>query len=667
MHYRPEVDGLRTIAVMSVIIYHAEFEQKSTTLLPGGFLGVDIFFVISGFLITSLIIGEYHKTAYFSIARFYERRARRLIPALLLVSICSFPLAWIYLLPEHLVDYSYSIIASQFFVSNFYWLHSLQQYGAESALLKPFLHTWSLAIEEQYYIFFPPILILMLSKFPQRITPILCGAILISFVYAETINTELSSFAFYMLPTRLWELLSGGLLAYILIRNPRTLKDINFSTFFPKIGLLLIVTSVILIEFENNHPGLITVPSIIGTLLIIGFARKEELTTRLLSSKPFVWIGLISYSLYLWHYPIFAFGRISVEQPELEDKLLWIAITFILAFTSYILVERPFRNKNRISLNRLISIIIVASFVFITVNYLVIANEGVPSRMPKILSTIETNLDKTRVCPPKEKFCTINSESDTQIFLIGDSHMFPLEKPLSTIAEQESYSLTILNKAGCQYIRNLQRVEKKTGKLSKGCSIDFQESRRKVLLKAKPSIVIIGGRLPLILNESRFDTKEGKKEGSMKDFMQDADQTLQSFKSRQAAIRNAYSDTLLELAEYGHRVILIYPVPEAGWNIPKIILAQFKKTPLGMNKFIKDTPITTSYEVYQNRNRDGFNLLNSVNHKNIERVYPHDLFCDKQIIGRCITHNEQNVFYRDDDHLSFRGAELLAQKIKEKL
>ncbi|MBE7536057.1 MAG: acyltransferase [Anaerolineales bacterium] len=148
MKYRPEIDGLRMIAVMAVIIYHAEFAWKDGFLLEGGFFGVDVFFVISGFLITTLIINEYQTTSRFSLKRFYERRARRILPALFTVMLVSLPFGWIYLLPDQLTDLSKSQIASLLFGSNFYWLKSLQEYGVESGLLKPFLHTWSLAIEE---------------------------------------------------------------------------------------------------------------------------------------------------------------------------------------------------------------------------------------------------------------------------------------------------------------------------------------------------------------------------------------------------------------------------------------------------------------------------------------------------------------------------------------
>ena len=156
--YRPDIDGLRTIAVVSVMLYHAKITVAGGHFLPGGYLGVDIFFVISGYLITTLLMTELDRTGQLSILNFYERRVRRLLPALLVVMLASLPFAWRFLLPDQLIDFSKSLVYSLLFASNFYWDHSLQQYGAESALYKPFLHTWSLAVEEQYYIVFPLLL-----------------------------------------------------------------------------------------------------------------------------------------------------------------------------------------------------------------------------------------------------------------------------------------------------------------------------------------------------------------------------------------------------------------------------------------------------------------------------------------------------------------------------
>ena len=214
INYRPEIDGLRAIAVISVIFYHAQIELFNHKLFLGGFIGVDIFFVISGYLITSIILKELHVTGNFSFSKFYERRIRRILPALLLIMLASLPLAWLYLLPTSLVDFSKSILYSLGFGSNFYFHFSGEEYGAISGFFKPMLHTWSLSVEEQYYILFPIILLISLRFFKNYLIVIFLIRFLLSLVIADWGSKNYPSFTFYVLPTRGWELLAGSILAY---------------------------------------------------------------------------------------------------------------------------------------------------------------------------------------------------------------------------------------------------------------------------------------------------------------------------------------------------------------------------------------------------------------------------------------------------------------------
>src|SRR5210317_2437541 len=213
--YRPEIDGLRAIAVIGVIIYHAQIEIFEIDILQGGFIGVDIFFVISGYLITSIILKELVTTGSFSFKHFYERRIRRILPALLFVMLVSLPFAWMYLLPSSFIDFSKSILYSLGFSSNFYFHYTGQIYGAESGLLKPFLHTWSLSIEEQYYILFPIFLLVSFKFFRKYLIHILILGFVISLGLADWGSRNHPSFNFYVLPTRIWELLAGSILAYL--------------------------------------------------------------------------------------------------------------------------------------------------------------------------------------------------------------------------------------------------------------------------------------------------------------------------------------------------------------------------------------------------------------------------------------------------------------------
>jgi peptidoglycan/LPS O-acetylase OafA/YrhL len=380
--YRPEIDGLRTIAVLAVLLYHAQFTLAGAQLLPGGFLGVDVFFVISGYLITSIIVAEFRTSGKFSVSNFYERRARRLLPALLIVMVAALPVGWLLLLPSQLLDMAKSLIASLFFGSNFYWHFTTQAYGAESALLKPFLHTWSLAVEEQYYILFPFLLVGLYRWRERLVIPVLFFTCLLSLLFAQWMTQQDQSLSFYLLPSRLWELLAGGLLAHVASR--RALQPTWANRIMPTLGLTLICFSLATIKYGDGHPGFITVIPVLGTMLLIHFCGSGDWVTRLLASPLFVGVGLVSYSLYLWHYPIFAFGRIMESDPALGSKVLWIAFSFGLSVGSYFLLEKPFRNRTRLGLKPMAASLAIASLLVIAACLYIVENDGVEGRLHKL-------------------------------------------------------------------------------------------------------------------------------------------------------------------------------------------------------------------------------------------------------------------------------------------
>lgn len=343
--YRPEIDGLRAIAVLAVIVYHADFVWRGIPILPGGFLGVDIFFVISGFLITSIILRELKTTGGFSFARFYERRARRILPALFLVMLASIPFAWAFMSPAALREYSGSGLSSLFFGSNFwFWLEN--SYTAEISQLKPFLHTWTLSVEEQFYVFFP-ILLIVTWKFFKRWTAMIIVAMgVASLQLAEYGSYRFTDAAFYLLPSRGWELLAGSILAFLPSTHQHDSKVMSWAgSVAPLLGILMIVVSIVLFQDSMRHPSYATVFPIAGTLLFIRFANHSDLTTKLLSTPVFVGVGLISYSLYLWHFPVFVFARLSDIPLTIPIKCALIGLSVGLATSSFFWVEEPFRRK----------------------------------------------------------------------------------------------------------------------------------------------------------------------------------------------------------------------------------------------------------------------------------------------------------------------------------
>jgi len=344
LSYRAEIDGLRAIAVVSVILYHTQMVLFGRDWFEGGFIGVDIFFVISGYLITRIILSELVSKGSFSFLNFYERRARRILPMLFVVIFVSVPYASQKLLPSDFVEYAESILASLFFCSNFFFYFSTIEYGADSALLKPFLHTWSLGVEEQFYLVFPILAIVAFKYFRKHFLTTLVALSLLSIQFAELMEVRNADLNFYLPFSRFWELAVGSMLAYReLYYKP---SNENFaSKSLPMLGLYLIAYSILFFDAKTPHPSFHTLIPIIGVALIIGFASKDELVGKVLGGKPFVWMGLISYSAYLWHFPIFAFSRMGKE-PTNYDKFEWIALTLTLSVFSYFFVEKPFRKSD---------------------------------------------------------------------------------------------------------------------------------------------------------------------------------------------------------------------------------------------------------------------------------------------------------------------------------
>ncbi|MFM8875477.1 MAG: acyltransferase family protein, partial [Anaerolineae bacterium] len=308
MKYRADIDGLRGIAVIVVILFHAGFETFS-----GGFVGVDIFFVISGYLITTIILTELDK-GHFSLVNFYERRVRRILPALVLVLTVSLIYAWFRLLPVDMEDFARSLVAVSTFSSNIlFWQTS--GYWETSSDIKPLLHTWSLAVEEQYYLIFPLFLMFMWRFRKRWIFASFILVAILSLAVAQWGAYNKPSASFYLLPTRAWEIAIGAVLAFIFLYKLKIVNNLISNTFLSNImailGLTMIGYSVFFFDANTPFPSFYALVPTLGTGLIVFFSTSETITGRLLSTKPLVTIGLISYSAYLWHQPLFAFTRLQ--------------------------------------------------------------------------------------------------------------------------------------------------------------------------------------------------------------------------------------------------------------------------------------------------------------------------------------------------------------------
>lgn len=341
MLYRPEIDGLRAIAVLSVVSHHAGVPG-----FIGGYHGVDIFFVISGFLICSILLTDIAR-GEFSLATFYERRARRILPALLLVVSATIPVAWYVLQPVKFGQFSESIVATLLFGANIYFWRTIG-YFSDDAGNSPLLHMWSLAVEEQFYIFFPLVLYAITRRYKPHVAVIFSGFALASLLFAEIGWRWKPEANFYLPIGRAWELLAGATVAagvpgHQIVRSfGRELLALG--------GLGLILLSIFGLDNTTPVPSLHTLIPVSGTVLVLGFATVGSSAAWVLSLRPMVSIGLISYSLYLWHQPVLALGRMSSTSDlgGIETSLLLLGAV-ALAWLSWRFVERPFRKVGRIS------------------------------------------------------------------------------------------------------------------------------------------------------------------------------------------------------------------------------------------------------------------------------------------------------------------------------
>ena len=365
MTYRPDIDGLRAIAVLPVMLFHA-----GSDLFSGGFVGVDVFFVISGFLITGIILTELQQ-GRFSVAGFYERRARRLLPALFVVMAVCLPFAWLWMYPPALQDFAQSLLAVATFSSNLLFWQETGYWGSANEL-KPLLHTWSLAVEEQYYVLFPLFLLALWRWRINTLLPILMLLAVASLLLAEWGSHRYPEATFFLLPTRGWELAMGAITACVFIRHQDFIKRLRghrgLNEGLSVLGLSLIMFAVFGFDRHTPFPGLWALIPTVGTALVIIFCSPMTHTARLLGSRLLAGIGLISYSAYLWHQPLLAFTRHrSLTDPEESTLILMALLSLPLAYLSWRLIEQPFRNKQRVSRQTVVWFAVVGSVVFMAI------------------------------------------------------------------------------------------------------------------------------------------------------------------------------------------------------------------------------------------------------------------------------------------------------------
>lgn len=658
MNYRREIDGLRAVAVLPVIFFHAGFE-----LFAGGYVGVDVFFVISGYLITTIILGE-QAQGRFSLAGFYERRARRILPALIFMVLGVVPFAWWWLPPESLEQFSESVIAVSVFLSNFFFWDEIGYFDT-AAELKPLLHTWSLAVEEQYYLLAP---LLMLLLWPLGYRWLALGLALVamaSFLLAEWWVLRDPAGAFFLLPARAWELMAGALVAvYLWRRQPPALEWPRLRALMGGAGLVLIAVAVFMLDAQTPFPGRYALLPVGGTVLVILFCSPRDLFGWLLGTRLLVGLGLVSYSAYLWHQPLFALSRMrTVEAPP--DTTMWflILLTFVLATLSWRVVERPFRDRSATSRKTIVYSALGATLLCIVVGAVGKETDGAPQRLSgfdRMLHEVSGEGNPTGgVCSsfdlgpglPLDE-CVPAGDFDARLLIIGDSHTNALSYVFMQQQDEIDIGVTQLSHSACMSVPGTSR----SGRTDE-CAHHTNMVDEYIRSESRDDFIMLASRWTLNFEGTRFDNREGGVEYGDEGAAWPIGETPASDQERKAALARALDRQIHEYLALGKQVILMYPIPEAGWHVPYRMMRKAEE-------HFPDRFASTSYTVFRQRNADTIRLFDNIeDHSGLIRFRPHEVLCDTYLPERCVTQLDGVSLYKDEHHLSRAGAALVAEPL----
>lgn len=657
MAYLKEIDALRAIAVGSVLLYHAKVPG-----FTGGFVGVDVFFVISGFLITQVIISA-RARAEFTYTRFFASRIRRIVPAyaavVLAVAACAVALH----LPREVLDIGQSMIAAAAFATNIlYWKEA--SYFAAAAEIKPLLHTWSLAVEAQFYLIYPLILGLLyrLNLTSRSALAVFALFIILTFALSEAILRTAPTAAFYLMPARIWEFGVGAILTMAPQRSPSSLR---LNGALSLIGLGLIAIAVVTYTEDTAFPGASALLPCVGAAVVIFAGSPSWGPARLLNAAVLTFIGRISYSLYLVHWPVFAIWRyINVEPLTPVQTALAIAASFGLAVLSYSAIETPFRKAERLPDRRAIGFLSLSSATVAAVGLIFILSNGLPGRLPSgIASLIQEQKPARLDCvaypgnwiAPKQA-CVLGAPGrPVTAALWGDSHAHALLAAASETFAEQKMAMQFFGYTGCPPVPLILRA--KGGEAANQCSAYYEAVREYLLQTPSISIVIIAARHQMYVegDSGQLGPSEGMTGPKVKPV---AAPDLPT-----APLGAAYAArlTLLvhELAKAGKTVVLVKPVPEVGYDVPTTLALQRWSAPDVANELSRPMAMyndrTASFAAAFDPNRLPPSAI---------IIDPTLDFCDATT---CRTVRDGKPLYYDDDHVSLSGARIMARRMQDAL
>jgi peptidoglycan/LPS O-acetylase OafA/YrhL len=666
MEYRKEVDGLRAVAVLPVILFHA-----GVPLFQGGFVGVDIFFVISGYLITSLIASE-RQAGEFSLAGFYERRARRILPALYLVVLACLPFAWLWMLPSDLKAFSDSLLAVTAFSSNLlFWRDSavLGGYFEPRAGVQTLLHTWSLAVEEQYYLLFPLVLLAAWRLGKRWLIGVVVAIAAVSLAIAQWASQRHPAFAFFLLPTRAWELLLGALVAlYLLNWRNRVEGARRYSEAGALLGLAAIGYGIVAYDENTPFPAVYALIPTVGSALVILFATQRTYVGRLLGSRLLVGIGLISYSAYLWHQPVLSFARL--RSPTVPNKALVVALalcSFPLAYLSWRFVERPFRDRVRIGRRTIVLCCVAAAMCSIAVGAVGHFSSGIPQRLGDwgttwdYIASIRTENDSycelhRRSAEQIERgdICTLGHANMPTMAVIGDSHAGAIFEALDRSDLMTSRSFYAFTGGWCApLVNDFQLV----GYATQDCVDTTREAFKRITESTTIDTVVLVAEWA---NYTQGRRDNGYGVATTPGLCRDRDGSALSVRDNAVVFRRSLQKTVDYLKSHGKRVLIVEPTPEFNVRVMDYVV---KKAFFSRSPDLQAFAPRISLVEYDNRSGLAMEVLRSVT--GAEYISTRPLFCG--LDGCSALDGAGKILFSDTNHVTDRGADRIVAELSKLL
>ncbi|WP_417380254.1 acyltransferase family protein [Gimesia sp.] len=663
-NYRPEIDGLRALAVIAVLLFHLGLG------FPGGFIGVDVFFVISGFLITG-IIRRGLQDGTFSLMNFWERRIRRIFPAMFVVLTSTLTVGYWLLLPDELKDLGKSAIAQCLLLANVYFWQDTG-YFAGPAELKPLLHTWSLAVEEQFYLLFPFLLVLTKRLSNKRLFWLLALFSFISLIYSIYGTLYEPDAAFYLLPMRAWELLVGCMLAVLPLQCEAAPRRDNMIA---ATGFLAILLPIFFYSSETLFPGLAAILPVLGTAAFIFATDKSPATFsgKMLSQRAVVFVGLISYSLYLWHWPVIVYVRTYWGYLGWSQIVIALVCSFSLSVLTWKMVETPFRRKSSPKRqSRVFSTVTVLFTLFVviatavTINISLVKTNGMSSRLTENTRVFYEDmtwegLEFVLPASPEKPIQitdlpSLGSKSDktrleTDFVVWGDSHGMFLSRCIDSIANQFGLSGKAVFCPGCPPLPNIYR----TDIFSVKGQLLINQEIVKLLDQIRPRNLILIARWSQYTNGPT--EKGGTAQEVVKIISDDESQLHESELPADVIERNLRQ--LIDFCQARNITLwIVKQVPETGESMPAREWLLFKS---GKRNTVNNRHRTLTDHQEQQAKIE--KVFQSVQSDSLRFVDPAPfLFDDDQ---NTINYQNGRALYRDNDHLTSRGAEAISPLFKE--